>query len=358
MIPDKYILLTIDVEDWFQVENFKPYIPFSSWPERELRVEQNTHRMLDLFDSCELAEKPGRLEGGKLGANAKLDDQNKELIEPNQLNNSSESVYSSRQTTSKSHAAAPGSNKQHTTYNKPTKKIRCTFFVLGWLADRLPSLVREIQSRGHEIASHGYHHNLPDRLPAAELKMDLTDSKKRLEDLIGSPVSGYRAPSFAINDDILKIIEDCGYLYDSSYNSFGLHDRYGRISLNGCGKFGIAYELSKNFYELPLSNVMVNGRFLPLGGGAYFRLIPLALFNLGIKSILRKEDAYVFYMHPWELDPGQPRVREATLQFRFRHYTGLNRSSEKLRKLIKEFSHCGFITCSRYLKLNGGLLIV
>jgi hypothetical protein len=156
----------------------------------------------------------------------------------------------------------------------------------------------------------------------------------------------------------LKIIEDCGYLYDSSYNSFGLHGRYGRISLNGRGKFGIAYELSKNFYELPLSNVMVNGRFLPLGGGAYFRLIPLPLFNLGIKSILRKEDAYVFYMHPWELDPGQPRVREASFQFRFRHYTGLNRASEKLRKLIKEFSHCGFITCSRYLKLNGGLLIV
>ena len=131
-MANKHILLTIDVEDWFQVENFKPYIPFSSWPERELRVEQNTHRLLDLFDSVESAGKPGSLEGGKVGTNVGIEDQNKELNEPNQLNNFSESVY-------KSHAAAPASNKQHTTHHKHTKKVHCTFFVLGWLADRLPS---------------------------------------------------------------------------------------------------------------------------------------------------------------------------------------------------------------------------
>jgi hypothetical protein len=267
--------------------------------------------------------------------------------------------------------------------------------VLGWLADRLPNLVREIQSRGHEIASHGYNHKMPDQLSAADLKMDLADSKNLIEGITGEPVAGYRAPSFAINDDILKIIEDAGYLYDSSYNSFGLHGRYGRISLNGSGKSGIAHKFSDNFYELPISNLsmknplsfarpvklfekdseanltgelstfssernlkksVVSKSFvLPLGGGSYFRLLPSPMFNLGIKSILQKEDAYLFYMHPWELDPGQPRVREASLQFKFRHYTGLNSASEKLQKLIKEFSHCWFITCSRYLELNGGL---
>ena len=98
-------------------------------------------------------------------------------------------------------------------------------------------------------------------------------------------VVGYRAPSFAINDDILKIIANAGYLYDSSYNSFSLHGRYGKISLNGTGKLGIGHKLSDNFYELPISNLIVNGRFLPLGGGAYFRLIPVSLFNLGIKKI-------------------------------------------------------------------------
>ena len=235
----KHILLTIDVEDWFQVENFKPWIPFETWDQRELCVERNVHRLLDLMDSVVVAGKPESLEGGKVGTNAELEDQNKELNEPNQhsqpnqLNNLSESIYNSQLTTNKSHAAAPAANKQQTVDNKhgevaighngksspakwansinvvnsinsdthsdnkqqstdhiQTKKVKATFFVLAWLADRLPELVREIQSRGHEIASHGYNHKLPDQLSAAELKMDLTDSKKRLEDLIGSPVSG------------------------------------------------------------------------------------------------------------------------------------------------------------------------
>jgi polysaccharide deacetylase family protein (PEP-CTERM system associated) len=266
------------------------------------------------------------------------------------------------------------SQKSSKSCPKETNKnrIKATFFVLGWLAERLPNLVRDIQSRGHEVASHGYNHQLLDQLSAADLKMDLTDSKKRLEDLTGRPVTGYRAPSFAISDDILKIIEDCGYRYDSSYNSFGLHGRYGRISLNGAGKCGIAHKISDNFFELAVSNLsiknplsfqllafrserivkksMVSKSFvLPFGGGGYFRLIPGPLFRRGIKHILGKEGAYLFYMHPWEVDPDQPRVEEALFQYRFRHYNNLNKTAPKLNGLIRRFGQCKFKTCSQYL---------
>jgi len=114
--------------------------------------------------------------------------------------------------------------------------VRGTFFVLGWLAERLPHLVREIHSRGHEVASHGYYHNLCNEQSHEDLKNDLSNSKSLLEDIIGTQVYGYRAPSFAITNDILKIIEDCGYLYDSSYNSFSMHRRYDQISVSQNGQ--------------------------------------------------------------------------------------------------------------------------
>jgi polysaccharide deacetylase family protein (PEP-CTERM system associated) len=376
MITPKSILITIDVEDWFQVENFKPYIPFSSWPERELRVERNVHKLLDLFDELEIrgqkseAErwKLRRWEGGRRNElNSEVGMRSAELTsiseaQSSRLKGSEVDAWKPgnyQRTTNKGHSEA--ANKQHTTYHKHTEKVRCTFFVLGWLAERLPSLVREIQSRGHEVASHGYNHQLPDQLSAAELKTDLTDSKKQLEDLSGSPVTGYRAPSFAVNDDILKIVEDCGYLYDSSYNSFGLHGRYGKISLNGAGKCGIAHNLSDNFYELPISNlhlptlgILAHFRHfrhfhLPFGGGGYFRLMPGPLFRLGIKHILGKEGAYLFYMHPWEIDPDQPRVREASTNFKFRHYNNLAKTYSRLKDLIENFNSCNFITCNQYL---------
>ena len=166
-------------------------------------------------------------------------------------------------------------------------------------------------------------------------------------------MKGFRAPSFATSNYAMRQIAESGYLYDSSYNSFSLHGRYGQISLNGTGKKGIAYKISDNFFELPISNLMIYRRVLPWGGGAYFRLIPLPIFNLGIKKIIRHQDAYILYAHPWEFDPEQPRVNQASFKYRFRHYTGLNNASEKLHKLIKEFRHCWFITCSRYLELIG-----
>ena len=309
------ILITIDVEDWFQVENFKQYIPFSTWSSYEFRVEKNVHRLLNLFDSC----KP-----------------------------------------------------QPTTDNRHAHKVRCTFFILGWLAERLPHLVREIQDRGHEVASHGFDHNLCYEEPKDRLKQDLLDSKKLLEDIIGVSVFGYRAPSFSISDDTLKVIEECGYLYDSSFNSFAMHDRYGKILLNSYIKKGISHQVSNNFFELPISNLdlrnplsyelsvlsserniwknLFSGSFtLPWGGGAYFRIIPFSIFKRGVENILKKENAYLFYMHPWEIDPDQPRVGEASSSCKFRHYINLNRTFLKLTRFIEYFGQCRFVSCRQYL---------
>jgi polysaccharide deacetylase family protein (PEP-CTERM system associated) len=279
--PPNIILLTIDVEDWFQVENFRQCIPYSCWSECELRVEKNTALLLDLFE--------------RFG-------------------------------------------------------VKTTFFVLGWIAECLPNLVREIESCGHEVASHGYYHNLCNQGLPDDLKKDLSDSKKLLEDITGLPVYGYRAPSFSVNPDILGIIETCGYLYDSSFNSFTMHNRYGRVNLSNHGKNGIATKISDSFYELPISNLKWGNHIFPWGGGGYFRLTPFPLFKLGVQSILRREKAYVFYLHPWEIDPKQPKVKEASIFFRFRHYASVAKTLSKLSSFLQHFEECGFYTCYRYLK--------
>jgi hypothetical protein len=195
------------------------------------------------------------------------------------------------------------------------------------------------------------------------LKRELTDSKKLLADITGSSVHGFRAPNFSISEDTLKIAEGCGYLYDSSYNSFGLNSRYGRISLNGHRKKGIAHQFSENFFELPISNLNIGyklsaaslkrnhrNRFvLPWGGGAYFRLIPYSFFKHGVQSILKRDEAYAFYIHPWELDAEQPRVKAVSYRYKFRHYTNLGKTNSKLTSLLNSFQSCRFITCSQYL---------
>jgi polysaccharide deacetylase family protein (PEP-CTERM system associated) len=320
---NNFILLTIDVEDYFQVENFKPWIPFNTWSSYELRVEKNIHRLLDLFDTFTLTRNPKPL--------------------PHEIHNSD------------SEANLIGARNP----------IKATFFILGWIAERLPNLVREIHSRGHEVASHGYAHKLCSECSPDESKADLIRSKKLLEDIIGDRVYGYRAPSFAINNDILKIIKDCGYQYDSSYNSFNLHGRYGKISLDGIEKNGIAVKIpntqhpvedpgfpigaSSTFYELPISNVQFERLVIPWGGGSYFRIIPFPLFKMGIKTILKKENAYLFYMHPWEIDPEQPRVNGASISYRFRHYINLNKTFSKLSNLIDKLKNYHFLTCMQYL---------
>ena len=217
------IMITIDVEDWFQVENFKPYIPFSTWNSCELRVEKNVHKLLDLFDSITVS---------------------------NSINTTN--------TINAINFRDSGISKLKIQKVKLPRRVRATFFILGWIAERLPNLVKEVWDRGHEVASHGYNHELCGSINHKDLKQDLIKSKKLLEDITGSEIYGYRAPSFSINDDILQIIEDCGYRYDSSYNSFGLHGRYGKINLNGQPKKGIAYKISDSFYEIPISNLKID----------------------------------------------------------------------------------------------------
>ncbi|MBN2034871.1 MAG: DUF3473 domain-containing protein [Deltaproteobacteria bacterium] len=324
------ILLTIDVEDWFHVENFKGCIPYSSWPSCELRVERNTHRLLDLFDEARVKRSGLSVRGAVVGF-------------PNSLSCNMRST------------PCTGIPEQG-----PEEKVRTTFFILGWVADRLPHLVREIQTRGHEVASHGYYHELCSGQSCRDLEKDLCDSKKLLEDTISGPVYGYRAPSFSVGDGILKTIEECGYLYDSSYNSFAMHDRYGRVNLSHNGAVGIAREIHPRFFELPISNLNLRKPFssgqnrdhfvLPWGGGGYFRLTPGWIFMKGVEKILSEQGAYLFYMHPWEIDPEQPRVQGAPRFYRFRHYVNLGTTEKKLFGMVRHFFHCRFVTCRDYLE--------
>ena len=302
----KYFLVTIDVEDWFQVENFKPWIAFETWGRRELRIERNVHRLLDMFDTISLA--------------------------------------------SSSTGPKKSTNTANSTTQSGTLSPKATFFVLGWVAEKLPHLVREIVARGHEVASHGCNHVLLKEMTAAALRKDLSESRKKLEDTCGSSILGFRAPSFAIDNDIIDIIAESGYFYDSSYNSFSLHGRYGKISLNGHAKIGIAHRMSDCLYELPISNLKIKDRVLPLGGGSYFRLLPLGVFRWGVKSILRRDRAYLFYLHPWEIDPLQPRVKQASVNFRLRHYINLSKTAGRLARLVTGFPDCCFVTCSQYLE--------
>jgi polysaccharide deacetylase family protein (PEP-CTERM system associated) len=342
-----FFLLTIDVEDWFQVENLRPWIPFSTWDSRELRVEANVNRLLDLFDSFKLPKL--QAEEGRAPRAVHP--------EPRYPKDNPVENFSS--------SASPFNLTNPTNSTNPKKRsLRATFFVLGWIAKRLPHLVSEIAARGHEVASHGLNHQMCNQLTEADLRNELGDSKRLLEDITGAEVSGFRAPNFSVDDRVLSVLQETGYRYDSSYNGFSLHGRYGKISLNG-QRAGIAHKLSENFFELPISNfsfsafpilgnigILAHFRHscLPWGGGAYFRLMPLLMFTMGVRSILKKEGAYIYYMHPWEIDLGQPKVGQAALFSRFKHYRNLETTEAKLKKMIESFVECRFTICREYLR--------
>jgi peptidoglycan/xylan/chitin deacetylase (PgdA/CDA1 family) len=192
----------------------------------------------------------------------------------------------------------------------------------------------------------------------------LGDSKRLLENITGAEVSGFRAPNFSVDNRVLSILQESGYGYDSSYNNFTPHGRYGKISFNG-NRAGIVHRIADNFFELPISNFpffsfptlgtrTVRHFSLPWGGGAYFRLMPLSLFTTGVRSILKKEGAYAFYMHPWEIDLKQPRIQQASLSSKLKHYTNLSTMHAKLRRLIGEFAYCRFSTCKDYIESQIG----
>ena len=215
-----------------------------------------------------------------------------------------------------------------------------TFFVLGWVAERVPELVKEIDSRGHEVASHGYAHRLAYAHSEGELREDLRRSRGHLEGLIGAEVLGYRAPNFSVDDTVLEVISEEGFTYDSSYFPSVLHDRYGTVERLG-GREGIL-EVS-GLTEVTIPTLELAGTRLPWGGGGYFRAMPYAVFRWGIGRILRQRGHFTFYMHPWELDTGQPRLEGLSPSRAFRHYVGIDRMEERLRRLLSDFEFVSIV---------------
>jgi len=258
--------LTIDVEDYFQVSAFAPYIRRDEWDARECRVERNVGRILELLSQ---------------------------------------------------------------------RDIKATFFTLGWVAERYPQLVRAIVAGGHELASHGYGHERASDLSRDAFTQDVTRAKKMLEDLSGKPVLGYRAPSFSIGTANLwafDVLADAGYSYSSSVYPIK-HDHYG---MPDSPRF--AYRLANGLLEVPVTTLRVMNRNLPSSGGGYFRLLPYALSRWMLRKVNREDrESAVFYFHPWEIDPGQPRIAGIDARTRFRHYVNIDRTEGRLQSLMQDF---------------------
>ena len=215
--------------------------------------------------------------------------------------------------------------------------VRSTFFVLGWVAERFPSLVREIADRGHEVASHGFHHQLIYNLSREEFREDVRRAKAVAEDASGHAVVGYRAPSFSVIKSTLwalDVLLEEGYEYDASIFPIH-HDRYG-IPDAPRHIHRIAREAGE-ILEVPGSTVRVGKANLPIAGGGYFRLLPYAWTRWGIRRVNEVEqEPVVFYLHPWEIDPGQPRL-EVGRTTQLRHYTGLDKTLARLERLVSDF---------------------
>jgi polysaccharide deacetylase family protein (PEP-CTERM system associated) len=215
---------------------------------------------------------------------------------------------------------------------------RGTFFTLGEVAATHPSVVRTIAALGHEVACHGDRHECVNRMTPAQFREDISRAKRRLEDLAGAEVIGYRAPNFSIGPEqewAYPILMEEGFRYDSSIHPI-LHDRYGRP---GAPRFpyGVFRSGMTWLTEFPIGTARLCGLNLPIGGGGYFRLSPYELTRRGIRHVNNCErQPVMFYLHPWELDPGQPRVPMPRTH-RFRHYVGLEQEAGKLSQLLAEF---------------------
>lgn len=275
------ILITVDVEDYFQVENLRTVYPLESWDSCDLRVDSSVRKLLDLFEMFH---------------------------------------------------------------------VQATFFVLGWIAERCHGLIREIKSLGHEVASHGYMHKLCFEQSRASLHEDLYRSKALLEDITGEPVYDYRAPSFSISENLIESLGELGYAYDSSYNSFAMNRRYGHAN----GFFHKSEEnclVAKNgIVELPVSNLEAGRFVVPWSGGGYFRFWPLPIFEAGVARIIHNDRRYIFYCHPWEIDPAQPRVDGIGFLNRFRHYVNLGKTLDRMDHFFSRFEDCSFVSCGTYLQ--------
>lgn len=217
-------------------------------------------------------------------------------------------------------------------------KTAATFFVLGWIAEKHPQLVKTIFERGHEIASHGYSHQRIYNQDKEKFREETRRSKHNLEDIVGHRVIGYRAASYSITADslwALDILAEEGFIYDSSIFPIH-HDRYG---IPNGKRFPYVHNFpdGRNVMEFPLSTVSIFGRNVPVAGGGYLRLLPYPFIRWGVKHINERENApAIIYLHPWEIDPGQPRINCGRLS-KFRHYTNLHRTETRFKQLLCDF---------------------
>ncbi|WP_217907105.1 XrtA system polysaccharide deacetylase [Massilia sp. BJB1822] len=217
-------------------------------------------------------------------------------------------------------------------------QAKATFFTLGWIAERYPAMVKRIVAGGHELASHGYSHLRASDQDRAQFMQDISSSKAILEDIGGQAVQGYRAPSFSIGPGnlwALDALHEAGYRYSSSIYPIQ-HDHYGmpdapRFAFYPNGKDGLL--------EVPITTVRLMQRNLPAGGGGYFRLLPYALSRRMMRRVNREDgQAAIFYFHPWEIDPQQPRPAGIGLKTRFRHYVNLSRMDQRIQALTRDFA--------------------
>jgi polysaccharide deacetylase family protein (PEP-CTERM system associated) len=226
---------------------------------------------------------------------------------------------------------------------------RATFFVLGWVAERQPALVRAIRRAGHEVGCHGYWHRLVYDQTAAEFRADLCRARDVIQDILGEKVNAYRAPSFSITARslwALDVLLEEGFVYDSSIYPTH-HDRYGMPGAP-LGPHRLR-RAAGELWELPPPVWTVFGYPLPVGGGGYFRLYPYALTRHGLRAINAAGRPFAVYLHPWEIDPDQPRIAAGGMRA-FRHYVGLRRTEKRLVRLLREFS---FGTLSEALRRWG-----
>ncbi len=302
--------LTIDVEDYFQINAFSRVIRPEDWSGYPTTVERNTRRILEILD---------RADGGR---------------------------------------------------------IKGTFFVVGWVAEKFPGLIREIHEEGHEIGCHSYAHQLIFNQSKAQFREDARKSKEILENIIGDEVIGYRAPTYSItkrNLWALEVLYELGFRYDSSIFPI-VHDVYGipdaprhpffiRFENGDITKFETMRfdyfedvprprETSETrnggcLAEFPLTTLRVFDKNIPVAGGGYFRFFPYALTRQMLRTVNQKEDRpFVFYLHPWELDPEIPKIRGAGFISTFRTYLNLNKTADRLKRLVSDF---------RFLPLSGFL---
>ncbi|HEY0424861.1 MAG TPA: XrtA system polysaccharide deacetylase [Rhodopila sp.] len=260
--------MTVDVEDYFQVQAFAHCIRRQDWGRFPRRVDFNTNRVLDQF--------------GAAG-------------------------------------------------------VKATFFTLGWVAERFPALIRRIVEDGHELASHGWDHTRVDSQHSEAFREDIRRTRALLEDTGGVRVTGYRAATFSMGAQTMwayPILRQEGYLYSSSINPIA-HDLYGmpdapRVPFR---------PQADGVMEIPMTTVRLAGRNWPCSGGGYFRLLPTALYRSGLRWVNQREgQPGIFYFHPWEVDPGQPRISNAGWKSRLRHYTNLSRMARDVDKLLRDFA--------------------